>query len=68
MHILRSMAILRAARIERRHLTVAAFEDALVLGVCLRSFLAVAARKAGVDFVVKGATDSFANALERTCQ
>jgi len=38
----------------------------LVFGVCGGGFLAVAAGEAGVDFVVEGAADGFADALERT--
>jgi ATP-dependent protease HslVU (ClpYQ) peptidase subunit len=42
---------------------VAFFEDGLVFGVGSGGFLAVAAREAGVDFVVESAADGFADAL-----
>ena len=58
------MIILRAAHAAHAgHFAVAGFEDALVFGVGCGGFLAVAAREAGVDFVVEGAADGFADAL-----
>lgn len=55
---------LRAAQVERRHLALAPFQDALVLGVGESGFLTVAAREAGVYFIVERATDGFADALK----
>ena len=61
-----TVMILRAAHAAHAgHLAVACFEDALVFGVGRGGFLAVAAREAGVDFVVEGAADGFTDALGR---
>jgi hypothetical protein len=59
--------VLRASRVHAGHLAVACVEDGLVFGVGRGGFLAVAAREAGVDFVVESAADGFANALGGVC-
>jgi hypothetical protein len=63
-YVLGTTVVLRATIVGHAgHFAIACFKDALVFGVGCGGFLAVAAREAGVDFVVEGAADGFADAL-----
>lgn len=74
-HVLRLTRLSGAARwllrasthVEAAHFGVSLFEDGLVLCVCYGGFLAIAAREAAVDFLVEGAADGFADALDWRC-
>lgn len=62
-HFMWATVVLRGPHAHASHFGIATFEDALVFGVGCRCFLAVAAREAGVDFVVESTSDGFSDSL-----